>query len=49
MTEYLGEHRFAIQSTAHPIVASFEPGEAWRYCYVDEVLIKVTGQEIPVE
>jgi hypothetical protein len=23
----------------HPIVASLEPGESWRWCYVDEVLV----------
>ena len=22
----------------HPVVASTEPGESWRWCYVDEVL-----------
>jgi CPA1 family monovalent cation:H+ antiporter len=22
----------------HPVVSSFEPGESWRWCYVDEVL-----------
>ena len=22
----------------HPVVRSFEPGEEWRWCYVDEVL-----------
>jgi len=25
--------------TSHPIVRSFQPGEAWRWCYVDEVLV----------
>jgi len=25
--------------TSHPIVASFEPGEDWRWCYVDETLV----------
>jgi uncharacterized UBP type Zn finger protein len=24
-------------STKHPVIRSFEPGEAWRYCYVDEL------------
>ena len=24
--------------TAHPVMRSFEPGEAWRWCYVHEVL-----------
>ena len=25
--------------SGHPIVASFEPGEDWRWCYADEALI----------
>jgi len=24
-------------ATQHPIVQSIEPGEDWRWCYVDEV------------
>lgn len=28
-----------FQATAHPIVQSFEPGEDWRWCYVDEVMV----------
>ena len=24
--------------TGHPVMRSFEPGEAWRWCYVDELL-----------
>jgi hypothetical protein len=23
----------------HPIVRSFEPGESWRWCYVDETYL----------
>jgi uncharacterized UBP type Zn finger protein len=23
----------------HPIIQSFEPGEDWRWCYVDEIMI----------
>jgi len=23
----------------HPIVRSFEPGEDWRYCFIDDVLV----------
>ncbi len=23
----------------HPVVRSFEPGEAWRWCYVDELIV----------
>jgi hypothetical protein len=29
-------HAFAI---GHPIVQSFEPGEDWRWCYVDEAYV----------
>jgi uncharacterized UBP type Zn finger protein len=29
-------HFFA---TAHPIVRSLEPGETWRWCYVDEAAV----------
>ena len=25
--------------SGHPIIRSFEPGEDWRYCYVDDVLV----------
>jgi hypothetical protein len=28
-----------FHQTEHPIVRSFEPGEDWRWCYVDEVLV----------
>ena len=27
-----------FQDTGHPVMRSFEPGEAWRWCYVDELL-----------
>lgn len=23
---------------AHPVIRSFEPGETWRWCYVDETI-----------
>jgi uncharacterized UBP type Zn finger protein len=26
--------------TTHPVVQSIEPGESWKWCYVDEVLIE---------
>ena len=26
-----------FRATKHPIVQSFEPGEDWRWCYVDEI------------
>ncbi|MEP6694623.1 MAG: UBP-type zinc finger domain-containing protein, partial [Chloroflexota bacterium] len=25
-----------FHATKHPVIRSFEPGEAWRYCYVDD-------------
>ena len=25
-----------FRQTGHPIMRSFEPGQAWRWCYVDE-------------
>src|SRR5262249_9866521 len=28
-----------FQKTEHPIIRSFEPGESWRWCYVDEAEI----------
>ncbi len=29
-----------FHSTGHPIIRSFEPGESWAWCYVDEVALK---------
>ena len=25
--------------TGHPIIQSFEPGEEWRWCYVDQIYL----------
>ncbi|GGP82869.1 ubiquitin carboxyl-terminal hydrolase 14 [Streptosporangium pseudovulgare] len=34
-----GRHSTAhFRETGHPVIASFEPGEAWRWCFVDETL-----------
>ena len=34
-----GKHADAhFHETGHPVMRSIEPGEAWRWCYVDEVL-----------
>jgi hypothetical protein len=27
------------RATDHPVIQSFEPGEDWRWCYVDEALV----------
>jgi uncharacterized UBP type Zn finger protein len=29
-----------FHSTGHPIIQSFEPGENWGYCYIDDVYFK---------
>ena len=29
-----------FKATNHPIVASFEPGEDWAWCYIDEVMVE---------
>ena len=35
-----GRHATAHhRETGHPVVRSVEPGEAWGWCYVDQVLI----------
>ena len=34
-----------FQSTGHPLVQSFEPGEDWVWCYADEVGLEVEGME----
>ncbi len=28
-----------FHASGHPIVASFQPGEEWAWCYIDEVYI----------
>jgi uncharacterized UBP type Zn finger protein len=28
-----------FKSTKHPVIRSFEPGEMWKWCYVDNVMI----------
>ncbi|HZN76805.1 MAG TPA: UBP-type zinc finger domain-containing protein [Micromonosporaceae bacterium] len=27
-----------FQTTGHPVIRSFQPGETWRWCYLDEVI-----------
>jgi uncharacterized UBP type Zn finger protein len=35
-----GKHATAhFHATGHPIMQSFEPGETWKWCYVDKVPI----------
>ncbi len=28
-----------FQATKHPIMQSFQPGETWRWCYVDQAMV----------
>lgn len=28
-----------FQAVTHPIIKSFEPGEDWRWCYVDKIYV----------
>ena len=28
-----------FHESAHPVMRSFEPGESWRWCYVDDRLV----------
>jgi uncharacterized UBP type Zn finger protein len=35
------------QEIGHPVIASFEPGERWGWCYVDEVDLPVPQQWEP--
>jgi uncharacterized UBP type Zn finger protein len=32
-----------FKATSHPLIQSFEPGEDWWWCYVDEVAFLVEG------
>jgi uncharacterized UBP type Zn finger protein len=32
-----------FRASLHPIIRSFEPGEDWFYCYVDDLVLEVSG------
>jgi CPA1 family monovalent cation:H+ antiporter len=35
----IGKHAMGhARETGHPCIRSFEPGEDWRYCYLDETM-----------
>ncbi len=36
-----------FQHSHHPLMASFEPGERWAWCYVDEVELDVPQKATP--
>jgi hypothetical protein len=33
-----------FRTDEHPIIQSFEPGEDWYWCYVDELFFEVDGE-----
>ena len=36
----IGKHATKhFHQTSHPIMRSVEPGESWRWCYVDEAMV----------
>jgi uncharacterized UBP type Zn finger protein len=37
-----------FQRSEHPVIASYEPGERWAWCYVDQAEMPVPEQFEPV-
>jgi len=35
-----------FQQTKHPIIKSFEPGEDWGYCYIDDMFFESLESEL---
>lgn len=33
-----------FRATSHPLIQSFEPGEDWYYCYVDDFMFEIEGE-----
>ncbi|HKB38501.1 MAG TPA: UBP-type zinc finger domain-containing protein [Gemmataceae bacterium] len=33
--------------TSHPVIASFEPGERWAWCYIDQAQLDVPEEVEP--
>ncbi|HEX5429520.1 MAG TPA: UBP-type zinc finger domain-containing protein [Patescibacteria group bacterium] len=29
-----------FHATGHPVIKSFQPGENWRWCYIDELMVE---------
>jgi uncharacterized UBP type Zn finger protein len=38
-------HHF--QDVGHPVIASYEPGERWAWCYIDQIELRVPKQFEP--
>ena len=34
-------------ATGHPIMKSYDPPEAWGWCYIDEMMLDFTGDPVP--
>ncbi|BCS55633.1 ubiquitin carboxyl-terminal hydrolase 14 [Geobacter sp. SVR] len=34
-----------FHATQHPVIRSFQPGETWRYCYIDEQVVEPESDE----
>jgi uncharacterized UBP type Zn finger protein len=44
----LGRHATRhFHQTRHPVIASFEPGERWTWCYADELEMEVPEEAEP--
>jgi len=40
-----GKHATAhFHEITHPIIQSYEPGEDWYYCYLDDIAFEVAGE-----
>jgi uncharacterized UBP type Zn finger protein len=40
-------HRHAtahFHGTEHPLIQSYEPGEDWYYCYIDDTMFEIDGE-----
>jgi hypothetical protein len=45
-----GRHATAhFHTTGHPVIRSYEPGEDWFWCYVDELFFELVGAPPPVQ
>ena len=40
-----GKHATAhFHEATHPIIQSYEPGEDWYFCYVDDLMFEIAGE-----
>jgi uncharacterized UBP type Zn finger protein len=44
----IGKHATKhFRASQHPVVRSYERGEDWGYCYVDQVMLEPAPKQIP--